>query len=384
MVADLATLVSIDSGTANHRGVNLVQDWIAKRGAEWGGRSVRRPVEGAGDQLLVRWSGEPEAGQEGQTGPRVLLCGHADTVYPDGVAASRPLSHDPSRPAHLLGPGAADMKAGLVSALYAVQAMRATGARLPRDLALAVVPDEEAGSMRSVDWLLELATDFDAALVLEPARPSGDVVTARKGGGLWTLTVTGRSAHAGVEPEAGASALLQMAHHALDLDTVARGIDGASLVLGTLTAGTAPNVVPESARMTIDARAFAPEALDALARGIELSVRRVAGTVGGTTSHLEGGISKAPMPRTERTGRMFELAADVASTLGITLHECATGGNSDANTLAAAGVTVLDGLGPVGGHLHSPEEYVDGASLVPRTALLAGLLGRLGESEIRS
>jgi glutamate carboxypeptidase len=261
-----------------------------------------------------------------------------------------------------------------------VQALRESGRMPAAGVALAVVPDEERGSVRSEGWLSELAAGFDIALVMEPARANGDLVTGRKGGGFWTLEVTGRSAHAGIEPERGASALIQMAHHALALDAIAARIEGASLVLGTLQAGTAPNVVPDSARMTIDARAFTAESLAQLVAAIEASCAATAGRVPGTTSRLKGGVNKAPMPRAEPSLRLYAVAQEAAAELGIAIGECVTGGTSDANSFAGAGLAVLDGLGPVGGAMHTPDEYIESESLVERTALLAEIVARVGNS----
>ena len=386
MFADLSALVAIDSGTANVSGVNAVQDWLEERARAWGAAVERWAVDDTGDQLLARWpAGDPDQTpgppDPATPYPRVLLCGHADTVYPEGAAALQPLSRDEDQPGRLRGPGAADMKGGLIAALYAVQALREGGRMPPAGVALAVVPDEERGSVRSEAWLRELAAGFDIALVMEPARANGDLVTGRKGGGFWTLEVTGRSAHAGIEPEKGASALIQMAHHALALDAIAPSIEGASLVLGTLQAGTAPNVVPERALMTIDARAFTPDALAELVRAIEASVAHTAGRVPGTASRLKGGVNKAPMPRAEPTVHLYQVAERAAAELGITIGECVTGGTSDANSFADAGLAVLDGLGPVGGAMHTPEEYIEARSLVERTALLAALVARVGNAD---
>jgi glutamate carboxypeptidase len=171
-----------------------------------------------------------------------------------------------------------------------------------------------------------------------------------------------------------------MAHHALALDAIAARIEGASLVLGTLQAGTAPNVVPDSARMTIDARAFTAESLAQLVAAIEASCAATAGRVPGTTSRLKGGVNKAPMPRAEPSLRLYAVAQEAAAELGIAIGECVTGGTSDANSFAGAGLAVLDGLGPVGGAMHTPDEYIESESLVERTALLAEIVARVGNS----
>ncbi len=376
-LSDLAALVAIDSPTTYPAGVNRVIDWVAERAESWGATLERRSLDSVGDQLAARWPGTG--------GPRILLCGHADTVHPVGTAgATVPLTPDPAQPDHLLGAGAADMKGGLVTALYAVRAATELGLLGGASVTLAVVPDEEAGSLASVTWLTELAAEHDVGLVLESARANGAIVTGRKGAAFWTLFVDGIPAHAGVEPQKGANAFVQLAHHAVALDAIAASIRGATLVMGTAAAGTAPNVVPAQAWLTIDARAFDVEPLNALVAAVETAVEQTAGCVPRTASRLVGGLNKQPMPRTDAIAAIYEVARRGAACLGFGLLEEVSGGTSDANTLCASGLTVLDGLGPVGGALHSAGEYVQSESLVPRTALVAGLMSRVAAGEWRA
>jgi glutamate carboxypeptidase len=224
---------------------------------------------------------------------------------------------------------------------------------------------------------MELAPRYDAALVLEAGRANGDQVTGRKGGGVWKIKVEGKAAHAGVEPEKGANAFIQLAHHALALDALNGTIPGATLVVGTARAGTVSNMVPPYAEMDVDTRAFEPEALAALDKAVRSTLKATEGIVKGTRTTIEGGITKAAMPRTEGNLRLFSLAKEAAAAQGLTVGEQVTGGTSDGNFLAAAGIPVLDGLGPVGGLDHSPDEYIELDNIVPRTAMLAGLIYRL-------
>lgn len=367
---DLADLVAIDSGTRDRAGVNRVVDWLAGRMANLGATVERLPGHRHGDRLIGRWTG-------GAPG-RVLLCGHADTVFPPGTAAARPFGPDPRDGNRLLGPGVCDMKAGLLAALYAMAALRAHEGETWGQVAMAVVGDEEVGSTESEPWLRELAPTFDAALVLEPARANGNLVTARKGGAFWRVAVMGRAAHAGVEPERGASALVQLAHHVLDMEALKDAVPGATLVMGTARAGEAANMVPPRARMTVDGRAPSAEAMAALVAAVEAGLENPSRRVPGTTTTVEGGPTRPPMPRTAATARLFELARESALRLGFDVGEEATGGGSDGNLLAAAGLPVLDGLGPVGGATHSRHEYVLADSLAPRTAMLASLIARVG------
>jgi glutamate carboxypeptidase len=366
---DLGVLVNHDCGTSNKEGVDQVAGWVEARMQQLGADVERRAVADYGDMLLGRWPGRGRG--------RILLSGHLDTVYPPGVAAERPMRRAGDDPDHLMGPGVADMKSGLLSGLYAIAVLRALGLDRWEEVAMICNSEEEVGSPVSSAWLGELAGQYEAALVLEAARANGDVVTGRKGGGSWVVRVEGKAAHAGVEPEKGANAFVQLAHHALAIDALNGAIPGATVVIGTAQGGLAANMVPPHAEMTVDGRALEPEALAQLDEAIREAVEASGRRVPGTQSHLQGGITKYPMPRTEPTLRLYRLARESAAAQGFTINEQVTGGTSDGNYLAMKGIAVLDGLGPVGGLDHSPDEYIRVDTIVPRTAMLAGLIYRL-------
>ncbi len=369
---DLAALVNRDCGTAYKAGVDQVVEWLEARMRLWGAEVERRPHERFGDMLLARWQGQGQG--------RILLSAHADTVYPVGTAAQRPMQPAPDDPTRLLGPGVADMKSGLLSGLYAIAALRALGLDRWEEVAMIVSSDEEVGSVASQPWLEELAQRYEAGLVLEAGRANGDIVTGRKGGGLWRVVVHGKAAHAGVEPEKGANAFVQLAHHALALDAINGTIPGATVVIGTAQAGEVSNMVPPHAEMEVDVRAYEPEALAALDRAIHAAIEGSAGRVAGTRTELLGGRYKEPMPRSEANLRLFQQALEASEAQGFSIGEQVTGGTSDGNFLAGAGLPVLDGLGPIGGLDHSPDEYLLADSIVPRTAMLASLILRLAGS----
>jgi glutamate carboxypeptidase len=290
--------------------------------------------------------------------------------------AARPMHVDPSDPNRLLGPGTCDMKGGLLVGLYAVAALLAVGADDWDEVAFICGSEEEVGSPISQTWLTELAPDYAAGLVLEPGRANGDVVTGRKGGGFWRIAVEGKAAHAGAEPEKGASAFLQLCHHALALDAINGTIPGATVVIGTAKAGEANNMVPPHAEMTVDARALTPEGLDALATAVTAALAATEGRIAGTRTVVEGDVTRATMPRTEANLQLLAMCRASAAAQGFTVGEQVSGGTSDGNFLAGGGLPVLDGLGPVGGNSHSPEEYILIDSIVPRAAMLAGLVHR--------
>jgi glutamate carboxypeptidase len=237
-------------------------------------------------------------------------------------------------------------------------------------------PDEEIGSPFSRVYIQELAKDADVALVLEGARENGDIVSSRKGVTDYVVEIIGRAAHAGVEPERGRSAILEAAHKTVALQALNGRWPGVTVNVGVVSGGTRSNVVPERCRLEVDVRSPQEETL----RAAEAEVERIAKehTVREVAARLLGGGWHRPMEKKEGGARLAALAIGIADELGFELRDAATGGASDANTTAAAGVPTLDGLGPIGGDDHGPKEWVDLTSVVPRVTLLAGLVSRLG------
>jgi glutamate carboxypeptidase len=216
------------------------------------------------------------------------------------------------------------------------------------------------------------------ALVLECARANGDIVSARKGIADARARFRGRAAHAGIEPEKGRSAVLAAAHATVALHALNGRWPTATVNVGTVHGGTRPNVVAESAELEIDVRASRGDEFDAAWEAVAATLRQPA--VPDVVATLERTAFHPPMERGEGTRRLVGLAQRLAAELGFEIRDAATGGASDANTTAAAGLPTLDGLGPVGGDDHSADEWLDLASVVPRTALLAGLMARAAEA----
>ncbi len=307
----------------------------------------------------------------------MLLIGHLDTVFPEGTAHARPLRIEAGI---ARGPGVTDMKSGLLTGLYALLALRALGvddddevADLPFErLVFVANPDEEIGSPSSSPHIRELALESDACFVLECARANGDIVSARKGTVDLRLTVHGRAAHAGVEPEKGRNAILEAAHQAIAIQALNGRWPGVTANVGVLRGGIRPNVVAEEAVLEVDLRATSRELLEAA----EAAVRAIAAgtTVPETSIDVEETGRHWPMEKLERSGRLVDHAVAIAQRLDFALADCATGGASDANTTSGLGVPTLDGLGPIGGSDHSPDEYLEVDSIVPRTTLFAALL----------
>ena len=362
-LSDLAALVNADCGTYNKAGVDAVGEWIGARCTAWGWEVRRFPQVEYGDCWLARLRG-------GGVG-RLLLMGHLDTVYPDGTAAARPLRLEGAK---IVGPGTCDMKGGLLVGMYALRALQTLGFRDFSELAFFFNSEEEAGSPVSQSLYAPVAREMDAVLVLESARANGDIVSARKGSGEYTIRVMGKAAHAGVEPEKGANAILELAHQIIALHRLNGLAPGVTVNAGVIGGGTQPNVVPGEAWVQVDVRAADPAGAEALARAmVDLAGRT---TIPRAQIEVVGGFQYQPMAKTPAVVLLVEFARNVARDLGFEVNDAATGGASDANAIAALGVPVLDGLGPVGGLDHSPEEYIEADSLVPRAALVAGLIQR--------
>ncbi len=368
---DLERLVNVDCGTYLRDGVNAVADRTAALLQGLGGRLSRHPdpAGALGDTLVATFDGEPG-------GPRALLIGHLDTVFGEGTAAARPFRVEGGR---AFGPGVSDMKGGLLTLLHGLGILRdALGtAGLPFErLTVIANPDEEIGSPVSTTLIRAAAAQADVAFVLECARANGDIVSSRKGAVDYRVTIRGRAAHAGVEPEKGRSAITEAAHQVLALHDLSGRWPGVTCNVGTIEGGLRPNVVAERAVLGVDVRAAdraGLEAADAAVRALAAapSVPDVAVEVDERHRHW-------PMEKLARSGRLVEHARGLAARLGFALDDAATGGASDANTTAGMGVPTLDGLGPIGGLDHSPGEYLEVASIAPRTVLFAALLLAVG------
>ena len=368
-LADLGRLVSIDCGSYTPEGVREVGRWTADFLGELGADIDVRPDPSGrfADTVVATFSGRPGA-------PRALLIGHMDTVFDPGTAAARPFR---IADGIAYGPGVTDMKSGLLAGLYAIKAILGALGELPFErLTFIANPDEEVGSPSSTPHIEAAAADVDACLVLECARANGDIVSARKGILDTRLTVHGRAAHAGVEPEKGRSAILEAARVVRALHDLNGRWPGVTINVGKIAGGTRPNVVAERCELEVDVRATTA---DGLAEA-EAAVRSIAATpeVRDTTIDANILVSWLPMEKLDRSGWLVWQAQTIAERLGFSVADTATGGASDANTTSGMGVPTLDGLGPIGGNDHSPAEYLEVDSIVPRTTMLAGLLLAIG------
>jgi glutamate carboxypeptidase len=302
-----------------------------------------------------------------------------DTVFDPGTAAQRPFRIEGNV---AYGPGVTDMKGGLLGGLYALKALRDAAGSAPGSgsaswvpfgrLVFIANPDEEIGSPASSPVIRRHASQADVALVLECARANGDIVSSRKGIVDLEVRLRGRAAHAGVEPEKGRSATLEAAHKTVELHGLNGRWPGVTVNVGVIRGGTRPNVVAEECILEVDLRAVTREGLEEA----EAALRSVcaSSTVPDVSCEVVEKARHWPMEKLEASGRLVDHARAIAGQLGFELADAATGGASDANTTSGMGVPTLDGLGPIGGNDHSPAEYLDVDSIVPRVTLLARLL----------
>jgi glutamate carboxypeptidase len=373
-LADLERLADIDSGSYDQSGVNRVADWVAKRLTDLGATVQRHTDAVMGDTVVGVIEGDRD-------GPTVLMIGHMDTVFETGTVAKHPIEIQADR---AVGPGVGDMKAGLIAGLYALRALRTITPDPERwlpvgRLVFVANPDEEVGSPVSKPIISRFASEADASLVLEGARPNGDLVSARKGMMHFEVTLTGKAAHAGVAPEKGRSAVLEAAHKSIALHELSGRWDGVTVNVGSVHGGTRPNIVAEHAVLGVDMRAADLQSQEAATSAIEQIV--ATSTVVGVTSDLEINAHHKPMEKSPGSQRLIDQAKSIAAYLGFEIEDTATGGGSDANTTAGLGIPTLDGLGPVCGNAHTLDDYIELRSVVPRVTLLAGLVAAIGAED---
>ena len=377
----LARMVAIDSGSTDPDGVNQLGTMVAAElvARSWDVTTEQLAHDGeggrVGDLVVARIAGRVPATDGGQ---RVLLLAHLDTVFEPGEAGRRPFSIDDAGHAH--GPGVCDDKSGIAAAIVAVDTCVAAGLDTWSEVVLALTPDEEIGSPASRGRIAELGAEADAALCLEAARANGDLVSARKGAADVVIELTGRAAHAGIEPEKGAHALLAAARLVEQLQALGGGSDGVTVNVGQMHGGHRANIVPDHAELVVDFRAWDTLAFDATHDRIAALVATE--QVSDVTATMRVISSAPPMEKTAGAAAMVMLARNLAEAIGFDVNDAATGGAADANTVAAQGTPTLDGVGPVGGNDHAPSEYLDVASVVPRVAMLAGLISTLGHGPL--
>ena len=366
-IEELRSLCAIDSDSYNKAGLDAMAAALAERM-----RNIGMSVD-----IIEReqWGNDMYGVLRGTGQGNVLLLGHIDTVYPVGTAAARPLRIEGNT---AYGPGVCDMKGCVLAAIYAIEALQAAGFREYGEIRFLCVSDEEINTRHCQDIIERACDDCQGAFILEAARSNGDIVSARKGTTSYTLTAQGRSAHAGVEPEKGRNAVVELAHQVLEFQALDGWREGLTIGADVISGGTVSNVVPDFAQAQFDLRflkqadrlateeLFRESMKRKLIEDVELTLERAPDI-------------KAPMVSTPESLKLAAQAQEIAGLLGFSINHMLTGGASDASYTSEYGIPSLDGLGPIGGRDHSPYEYLELDSVAPRAALLAGLIATIGE-----
>jgi glutamate carboxypeptidase len=366
MVQDLSDYIGNETPSDDKnlliKGLDWTERWLSLR---LGAPAARRMVDGGerGDTVVLDYPSPtlPAA-------PWVTALCHYDTVWPAGTLAEWPVSIEGDA---LTGPGAFDMKAGLVQLVWALESCDALGMNRPH-VRLVLNGDEELGSPSSRPVIEEESIRGSSVLVFE-ASADGALKTARKGVGIFRVEARGEAVHAGLDPEAGASAIDEISRVVLALHAATDLAAGTSINVGILNGGTRTNVKAGKASAHVDVRVSSDPEADRVDR-LFASLRAENPLASLTVS---GGWNRPVMQRNEKTAAFFAQAAEVASDLGIDLQETSVGGASDGNFAAALGLPVLDGLGAVGAGAHARNEWISISGMVERAALAAGLLTKL-------
>jgi glutamate carboxypeptidase len=365
-IEELSYLCAVDSGTHYKSGLDEIALYLSSRLRDLGMDTTIIENENWGNDFYGVMNGHGKG--------KVLLLGHIDTVYPPGIAAARPVRIEGDT---IYGPGVIDMKGCVLSAVYAIEALVAMNYRSFGEIRFLCVSDEEISDRHSKETMQKASEGCDGVFVLEAARANGDIVSARKGGSWYTLKAYGHSAHAGVEPEKGRNAILELAHQILQFQSLNGWRHGLSINPGAISGGTAVNVVPDYAEVSFDMRFLnAADKLETEKLWHQMmQVRRIADV------KLELEIqpdNRDPMVCTDGNLALARRAQEIANWLGFSVNHAFTGGVSDANYVSSFGHAALDGLGPIGGLDHSPDEYMVMSSIAPRAALLGGLIASVG------
>ncbi|HVF23465.1 MAG TPA: M20 family metallopeptidase [Pyrinomonadaceae bacterium] len=358
-------LVEVESPSGDESGSREVVNLLANaaRGLECVGEVERVSVPGFGEHLVIQaFRGDGNAGQ-------ILVVGHTDTVHSRGSLTQRPWRSEGGK---IYGPGVFDMKANCALALEVLRTLSELNLKPKFGVTIVLTCDEEVGSASGWPLIEQVAKAQPTryGFVLEPPAPGGRVKTGRKGTGIYAIKVEGKAAHAGLEPEKGASAILELARQTERLHALNFSGSGITLNVGVVHGGTRSNVVAAQAEGEIDVR-FSTEAES---REVERILSSLQPVDERTKVFVSGGINRPPLERTTAVVELFETARSVAAQVGFELGEAQVGGASDGNFLAALGIPVLDGLGICGDGAHAVHEHIDADDIARRGALITGLL----------
>jgi glutamate carboxypeptidase len=366
MIDVIRQLVTQETPSSDKPRLDAFAQFLAQRFRGAGAAVEIIPSVDQGNHVLARFAAS--SGRDPQAKPALILC-HYDTVWAVGSLATHPFRIEDGK---AYGPGIFDMQSSLMLAEYALHAVRDLSITLPRSITVLITSDEEVGSLTSRELIEREALASAYVLVMESPLPGGVLKTSRKGVGGFSLEITGRAAHAGVEPERGISAIQELAHQTLKLHSLTDMAQGSTVNVGVVEGGTVSNVVAAQASAKIDVRAWTQAEADRLSSAI-LGLTPV---VPGAALRVTGGWNRPPLERT-MTADLFQKTQHIARALGLELQEGGTGGGSDGNFTGALGIPTLDGLGVPGHGAHADHEHIEVDQIAGRAALLALLLAKL-------
>ena len=359
----IRVLVERETTSREEARLDEIASFVASQLSELGGEIELTPQPGYGTHLRARFDFGHDRAE-----PQVLVIGHLDTVWPVGTLERMPFRLTPEGAAY--GPGIFDMKAGIVTAVNALNAIRSLGLQTKRPVTLLLTCDEEIGSKTSRSLVEEEARRSAVALVLEPPITGGVVKTGRKGIGVFGVRAIGRAAHAGLDPRKGINANVELSHQILRLAALNDYDQGVTVSVGVMNGGTTTNVVPAEASAKVDVRFWTPEDGERIVR----EIRGLTPVLEEAQLEITGGINRPPMPRSEKNIALYEHARGLAAELGFDLNDAVVGGGSDGNFTAALGVPTLDGLGVDGAGAHADHEHILVSDIPRRAALLTRLI----------
>lgn len=359
----LKQVVNIESGSYDKEGVDNHAAFWCERYQSMGFEVEVIPNEKLGNNYRIYYP---------STTPEILILLHLDTVFSKGTVAERPFSIEGDR---AYGPGVIDMKGSHVMVHQVIKQLYATQDERYKKIEVLLNCDEEIGSISSRTVIEQCAKGKRYALVMEPARANGAIVSARRGVGTYVLTIQGKASHSGIAPEAGISAIQELAYKIQSLHALSQHDKGLSVNVGLISGGTSVNTVAPNARAEIDVRISSEQ------QGVEIDkkVREVCSqpVLEGIQLSLTGGINRPPMAKTVESAELIDIIKQEANKLAITLEDVSTGGGSDASFTAGVGTPTVDGLGPIGGYQHSDKEYLEIPSLTERAQLFFNVLTRI-------
>jgi len=373
LLGDLEKFVNIDSGSGYEQGLKQYQglliDRLKELGAEVEYVEVEKPQTGYNIKATFHGTG---------TGS-ILLLAHADTVWAQGTAAQRPFRMDDKR---AYGPGVSDEKGGLTLALHALTLLNNRGFKDYEKITFVINPDEEKSSLKSRDFIMQTAKEHKYAISVEPGIPGDAVMNWRKGIGRLTMEVTGRNAHAGIEPEKGRNATVEIAHQILQLSNLGDPKKMTTVNWTLLDKTKTPvNVIPDYAWAQADLRLMYNDEYERILQDAQKLAKKK--LISDTQVKFDLFRGRPPFTKNDKTDLLVNTMREIyAKELGMTLKVEGSGGGSDANYAAIVGAIAVDGLGIVGGNDHSPDEYIELDSVVPRLYLLTRTLMEIGSGKI--